>query len=110
MMAELRKLQVLLHVLGVRIEARWIPSAANRFADSLSRTWDPGDARATEALLTSISHEYRLDRIVFAQRPQGEYIVARKKYLKTQMEEDWGTGKLGCGTRRLTCYRLWCTR
>jgi len=54
MMIELRRLEVLLRVLGIRIEARWIPSAVNRFVDSLSRTWDPGDAQASETLLASI--------------------------------------------------------
>lgn len=29
MMAELRRLEVLLRALGVRLEARWIPSAVN---------------------------------------------------------------------------------
>ena len=38
MMAELRRLHVMMRKLGVSIEARWIPSAVNRFADALSRT------------------------------------------------------------------------
>lgn len=38
MMLELRKLEVLLSAIGVKLEARWIPSAVNRFADALSRT------------------------------------------------------------------------
>lgn len=41
LMAELKKLQALLQALGVKIEALWLPSAVNRFADSLPRTWDP---------------------------------------------------------------------
>jgi hypothetical protein len=43
MMAELCWLETIFHVLGVRVEARWYPSAFNRYADSLSRQWDPGD-------------------------------------------------------------------
>ena len=93
MMAELRRLQVMLRTLGVHIEARWLPSAVNRFADALSQTWDPGDVRATEQLLMSIQEEHQLDSVVFASRPLGETPVVRRKYLATQMEEDWGDGR-----------------
>lgn len=92
MMAEPRKLQVLLRVLGVTIEARWIPSAVNRYADALSRTWDPGDARATTTLLQSNRKEHHLDHVVFRDRPLGDNAVAPAKYLATQMEEFWGDG------------------
>jgi hypothetical protein len=54
MMQELRRLQAMMQVLNVQIEARWLPSAVNRFADSLSRQRDPGDVRATETLLHSL--------------------------------------------------------
>ena len=92
MMIELRKLEVLLKVLGARLEARWIPSAVNRFADTLSRTWDPRDARATDSLLHSIQNEYRLPRGI-SRTAAGDTLIARKKYLLTQMDEDWGDGK-----------------
>jgi hypothetical protein len=46
-MAELPRLDVTLRALGVRMEARWLPSAVNRYADSLLRQWDPGDVRVT---------------------------------------------------------------
>lgn len=50
MIGELRKLRSLLEVLGVSIESRWIPSAVNKFSDSLSRTWLPDDMRAYDHL------------------------------------------------------------
>ena len=93
MMAELRRLYVMMRTLVVSIEARWLPSAVNRFADALSRTWDPGDVQATGNLLASIQDEHRLDSVVFASRPLGETAVARRKYLATQMMEDWGDGR-----------------
>lgn len=65
----------------------------NKFADSLSRTWDPGDARATDVLLRSIQSEYGLSHVAFRSRPLGETLVARKKYLGTQMQEYWGDGR-----------------
>lgn len=54
MMAELRRLEVLLRVFAVRIDARWIQFAVNRFVDSPSRTWDACDARAPDVFLQSI--------------------------------------------------------
>ena len=92
MMAELRKLQALLVALGVRIEARWLPSAVNRYADSLSRTWDPGDVRATATLVRTAADAYSLDQ-AFPFPPIGEHPIAREKHLRSQMTEDWGDGK-----------------
>jgi hypothetical protein len=51
MMADIRCLEVMLRALGLRMETRWLPLAANRYADSLSRKWDPGDVRVTEELV-----------------------------------------------------------
>jgi hypothetical protein len=82
-----------MQVLNVQIEARWLPSAVNRLADSLSRQWDPGDVRATETLLSSLCDAYEPDAVVFPFRPIGEHPTARRKYLTTQMEENWGDGK-----------------
>lgn len=42
MMEKLRKLEVLIRVMGVKIEARWFSSAVICLADALSRTWDSG--------------------------------------------------------------------
>lgn len=92
MMAELRKLQALMAALGVKIEARWLPSAVNRFADGLSRTWDPGDTGATSTLLRSAQDAYQLEEL-FPFPPIGEHPIAREKHLRTQMDEDWGDGK-----------------
>jgi hypothetical protein len=93
MMQELRRLQAMMNALKIQIEARWLPSAVNRFADSLSRQWDPGDVRATETLLCSLCDAYSPDAVVFPYRPIGEHPVARRKYLTTQMQENWGDGK-----------------
>lgn len=93
MMVELRKLEVLLRVLGVMMEARWIPSAVNRFADALSRTWDPGDIWATVSVTKSIRDQYALDAVAFGARPLGEPFIARQKYIATQLQEYWGDGR-----------------
>lgn len=88
MMVELLRLRFMLHTLGLRIKARWLPSAVNQLADSLSRIWDPGDVRATEQLLQSIQEERQVYSVMFADRLLGETAVALRKYLGTQMIED----------------------
>lgn len=93
MMAELRKIEKLLRVLGVRIDSRWIPSAVNRFADSLSRTWDPGDIEATESVVRDLVEEHGLDAVAFGARPFGERLAARRKYLDSEMEANWNDGR-----------------
>lgn len=92
MMAELKEIEVLLHVLGVRIDARWIPSAVNRHADALSRTWDPEDVRARAGSVATSQEEHVLDDVAFGSRPLGETEAARRMYFGTQMEEYWGDG------------------
>lgn len=99
MMSEIRKLRVLLRVLGVDIEARWIPSAVNRFADSLPRTWAPGDVQASRQLVTSIRHRYQLSLDVFARFPMGETVPKRARQIRTELEKSWDDG----------CTRLWNT-
>jgi hypothetical protein len=81
MMAELRRLEVMLRILGVKLETRWIPSAVNRYADALLRQWDPGDVCATEALVESLCSAYERDAVVFPYLPVGEHPIARRKYL-----------------------------
>lgn len=92
MMAELRKLQALMSALGVKVDARWLPSAVNRFADALSRTWNPLDVRATATLVQSARDAYGMDA-VFPFPPIGEHPIARAKHLRDQMCENWGDGK-----------------
>lgn len=90
--AELRKAEVLLRVLAVRVKSRWIPSAMNRFLDALSRTWDEGHGRATDVFLMSIQDPYGLNHVTFKDTKLRETLVARKLYLDTQVQDGWGDG------------------
>lgn len=92
-MSDLRKLQSLFPVYGVKLESRGTPSAVNRFAYSLSRTWDPDEIQATDWFLQSIRAEYQLDWVDFAAKPMGETPAVTQKYNATHMEEQWGTGR-----------------
>lgn len=64
----------------------------NRFANALSRTWDPCVLQATDWLLRSIMTEYRLDHVAFRHRPLGENLVARTKYFRTEIKDCWDDG------------------
>jgi hypothetical protein len=83
----------MLRILGVKVQARWIPSAVNRYADALSRLWDVGDVCAMEALVESLCSAHEPDAVVFPYRPAEEHPIARRKYQEVQMREDWGDGR-----------------
>jgi hypothetical protein len=89
MIAEIRRLEVMLRILGVKMEAGWISSAENRYADAFSRQWDPGDVCDIEALVESLCTVCEPDAVVFTYRPVGEHPISRHKYLESQMGEDW---------------------
>lgn len=93
MMSELRKLRMLLQGLGVRLEAKWIPSAVNRFADALSRTWDPGDIHASRHLTDSIARQFHLDPQSFMVQPLNETRPSRLKQIQDQLREPWSDNR-----------------
>lgn len=86
------KLKALLQALRVRIVAQWLPSAINRFADALSRIWDPNEALDTDTLVSSICREYGLSLVIFYDRPLRETLVSRALYLSKYMKEDQWDG------------------
>lgn len=80
-MSDLRKLQKLLTSLRVNLDVRWVLLAVNRYADSLSRTWDPGGFQVSQTLLQSIQYHYLLDSSAFCARPMNEALSARLKHI-----------------------------
>lgn len=110
MMEEIRRLQALLKALGVKIEARWLPSGVNSFANALSHTWVSAGARATDTLVSSICRQYAMSHVVFHDRPFGETLVSRTRYLATRMKKIDGMGAAGCGTLTLTLFLWYCER
>ena len=56
LISELRKLRSMLEILGIKIQSRWLPSAVNKYADALSRTWRPTDLRVTEQLVRDLKN------------------------------------------------------
>lgn len=95
LMKELRILHRLLSRLGITLAPKWLPSAANYYADRESRTWDPGDlqvrARVRRAMLTSFAHVGVRDDGAWAYRPLGVHPVAMRKVTLAALEERWGS-------------------
>lgn len=92
LISDLRKLRSLLLALGVQIEARRMPSAANRFADALFRTWRTYDLRTTKCLVEDLIKKYDTERVSFYHRPFNEPLPVRWKFLLGQFNERWDDG------------------
>lgn len=67
--------------------------AVNLFADSLSRTWAPGDISTTDVFLSSLQAEYQIYHVAFSSCPLYEHLIARQKYLQSEMDTNWWDGK-----------------
>lgn len=91
LMQELRLLHQLLVKMKIQIRANWLPSAMNRHADRLSRTWNAHDVMARTSVLTSLATSLRLQRVRRAW-PLQEAPAARSKTIKAQFQEFWGDG------------------
>lgn len=92
MMSDLRKLRLLLHLMGVDLEARRIPTTVKRFADRLSRIWNPADVEATEEHIGSIRRQHSIEEVSFMSRPLNTPYQVRRKYLQDEMHTSWGDG------------------
>lgn len=95
MMAGLRKLRKLLHAFGVQLEARWIPSAVNRFADALFQTWNPQDVVFTCTLVQSLQRPYILNAPLLFSRPLNETRSSMIKQIREQLQQPWDDGRSG---------------
>ena len=89
MMKELRRLKLVLDRMGIQIRSEWIPSAANRFADCLSRRFPRGDLQVKRQVRRSIADGMNAPRDVFKWRPLGEHPVYRRKAAYRELAETW---------------------
>lgn len=83
LMPELRLLHGVRDRLNLEIDIRWIPSAANRYADRLSRTWDPTVPQVSRSAIASLSASLSTSvgrGVVFRHRMSGgEHPAAQQK-------------------------------
>lgn len=90
--SELWKLQKMCHGLEINVQSKWIPSAVNRFVESLLRTWDPVDIRVSRHLLRFVCQQY-FDSPLFVLIPLSEPAQAMLKKIKAQLDQPWNDGK-----------------
>ena len=97
LMPELRRLQDVIGSRGIELDVRWIPSAENRNADRLSRTWDPAAPQVSRSVIASLATLMRTvvgKGTVFRHRASGgEHPVAQRKQAEAAMAEYWGDGR-----------------
>lgn len=101
MMRELRNLKCVLDRMGVHIRSEWLPSAANRFADALSRRFPRGDLRVRRSVRRSIVDGMRVDVDSFPYRPLGEPPHFQRIAAYKELASRWGKE-----TVRLLCPPL----
>lgn len=89
LMHELRKLKLVLHRLGIHIKAEWLPSAMNRYADSLSRRFQPGDLTIWRHLTRSIEDGMWEQPAGFVHRPLGDPLSFRRINCLQELDEQW---------------------
>jgi Reverse transcriptase (RNA-dependent DNA polymerase) len=89
MMRELRLLKRLLDSMGVTIDSQWLPSVANRFADSLSRRFPRDDLRVRRQLRRSVADGMRAPIDAFPYRPLGEHPVFMRKQAYSELASSW---------------------
>lgn len=92
LMVELRRLHQVMVEMKVIVRAERLPSALNKHADSLSRTWNPRNLAAAPLLLQSVATSLQLQTM---RRfwPLGDAPSARRKVMLAQFDEHWGDGK-----------------
>lgn len=91
LMSELRRLHHLLTQMKVTLKAAWIPSAVNKYADRLSRTWNTHDLAATPSLIESLVKSLQL-QTVRRYWPLKDAPSARARVVEAQFANPWGDG------------------
>jgi hypothetical protein len=90
MMRELRRLKKVLDSSGIRLATEWIPSAANKFADALSRRFPIGDVRIRETLKRSFADGLQVPLSHFPYRTTlGEHPVYARQRAYEELASTW---------------------
>lgn len=89
MMRELRRLKAVLDHHGLHIRSEWIPSAANKFADGLSRRFPRGDLRIQRQVRLSVQAGMQAPVDSFPFRPLGEHPRFLRQQAYTELAAEW---------------------
>lgn len=90
MMRELRRLKATLDARGLRLQPEWLPSAANKFADALSRRFPAGDVGVTTTLVRSVLDEISspTGRLRYP-RTLGAHPVYARRHAFEELSKPW---------------------
>ena len=89
MMNELRKLKAVLDARGLQIRPEWLPSAANRFADLLSRRFPAGDVGVAKTLVRSVLDGLRMGAPLRYPRTLGSHPVYARRHAFEELQRQW---------------------
>ena len=89
MMRELRLLRRERDRLKVHIDARWLPSVPNKYADALSRRFTRGDLRIRRSLRRSVADGMRAPATEFPYQPLGENPVFLRRQSMAALQTPW---------------------
>jgi hypothetical protein len=89
MMRELRLLKRELDRLGLHLDAKWLSSALNKYADALSRRFPRGDLQIRRSLRRSVMAGMQAPTDVFPYRPLGEHPVFLRRQSFQEMAKTW---------------------
>jgi hypothetical protein len=90
MMRELRRLKRALDESGITIQAEWLPSAANRFADALSRRFSSSDLTMRHSLLRSVADGLRAPAALSRNQARlGENIAYTRRRVLEEIGSHW---------------------
>lgn len=89
MMSELRRLKSVLDARGLQIRPEWLPSAANRFADMLSRRFPAGDVGVSKMLVRSVLDGLSLEAPMRFPRTLGSHPVYARRHAFEDLQRHW---------------------
>jgi hypothetical protein len=75
--------------LGLHLDAKWLPSALNKYADALSRRFPRGDRQIRRSLRRSVMAGMQAPADVFPYRPLGEHPVFLRRQSFQEMANTW---------------------
>lgn len=94
MMSELRKLKGVLDALGLEIRPEWLPSAANRFADLLSRRFPAGDVGVARKLVRSVLDGLKVGAPLRYPRTLGSHPVYARRHAFEELQRQWNPNEI----------------
>jgi hypothetical protein len=89
MMREPRQLKRVLDYLGLQLSSEFLPSILNKYADALSRRFQPGDLAIRRTLRHSVMAGMQAPEVSLTLRLLGEHPVFLRRQCYQELAADW---------------------